>query len=156
MSNSKVPEDFFEHLPDRIMGRIEAQSIKDELLTYCKVLAAIPKDNPYKVPQGYFERLAKRKIVNPQVFKLWTGIASVAATIIIMGLIIIGHDAESDEVISDEDIFAYYEDNAEEIEPYMLSELLIENEEVSLDDIILEEIISDLSDEELELLNQTL
>jgi hypothetical protein len=157
MSNKKIPEDFFKKLPDRILDRIDREAYTQELSEHSKVLATLPKYNPYRVPQNYFERLANKKIVNPRVLKMWTGIISIAATLLIMVLMTIGNDIESDIVLTNEDILAYYEDNAEEVEPYMLSDLFVMNEEeILIEDYMIEEIISDLSDEELELLNQKL
>ncbi len=157
MSNKELPDDFFKNLPDRIISRISKEEHSQELLSHSKILATLPRDNPYTVPPEYFERLANRKITNPRVIKMCTGITSIAATVLIMVLIITGNSVESDILITDDDILTYYEDNVQEVDAYMLSDLIVMNEEETLiEEYILEEIISDLSDEELELLNQTL
>jgi len=156
MSNNKLPDDFFDKLPDRIINRINNEEHTKELFSYSNTLAELRKKNPYKVPSDYFDQLAGRRIVNPNKIRKLTMFASIAASLLIMLLMVTGTESNTIS-ISDAEIIAYYAENVQDIEHDLLSELLVVDEEEStIEDYILEEIISELSDEELELLSQNL
>lgn len=157
MSDNKIPDDFFDKLPDRIINRISKEKHTQELFSYSKTLSELKRKNPYKVPLNYFEQLAERRIVNPRVIRKWTMVTSIAASFLIMILMVTGTGSESNKtMISDADIIDYYAENVQDIESDLLSELIVVEEEATIEDYILEEMISELSDEELELLSQNL
>ena len=159
MSIKNIPDDFFDNLPDRILNRISEEEHTEhtqELLDNSKILPELRSQNPYKVPEKYFDLLAGRKIVNPNKIRKLTMITSIAASLLIMMLIIV-ENGSNDISISEDDIIAYYVDDLQDIEHDLLSELIVvDEEEASIEDYILEEMISELSDSELDLLSQNL
>lgn len=56
-TSMQVPEGYFDQLPQVILGRIKAQEGAFELESVAPVLAGLEKQNPYRVPTGYFEQL---------------------------------------------------------------------------------------------------
>ena len=56
----KVPEGYFDSLPERILERVHALDAGDpstELQALSPLLAGLPKKLPYTVPEGYFEKV---------------------------------------------------------------------------------------------------
>ena len=159
MSDKKIPKDYFKNLPDKILQKLSKEGHELELREHSKLLHTIPKNNPYKVPQSYFDELVKRNIKSyrPKVRKLWPMIASIAAcAIILVTMLNVIHDTGNE--ILDTDILDYYAENVQEVNTDVLLDLVYEeelDEEIDIQDIELEEIISSLSDYELELFQLT-
>lgn len=60
LQNPAIPAGYFSELPSVIMQRIkaeEASTVPSELEALSPFLAALPKQSPFTVPEGYFESL---------------------------------------------------------------------------------------------------
>lgn len=56
----KVPEGYFDSLPERILERVHALDADDpgtELKALSPLLAGLPKKSPFSVPEGYFDKV---------------------------------------------------------------------------------------------------
>lgn len=85
-----LPDGYFDTLSSQILQKIKHQNIEfndDELKDIAPLLASIPKQNVYKIPQNYFDNLnikiPKAKVVS---FKKTMQYASAAAVIGVVAL----------------------------------------------------------------------
>jgi argininosuccinate lyase len=159
MSDKKIPNGYFDQLPDKMLQKFSEEEQYRELQDLTKLLATMPKDNPYHVPQNYFEKLTEStsKKLRPKSRKLWILISTVAACLIIIMMVMPGM-TDNNEDLSEIELLDYYAENVEELDTDVLSELvyvdMLDDEQV-IDDEEMQEIISSLTDYELELFHKT-
>lgn len=163
MSNKIVPNDYFENLPDRILSKIKDVHIASDIVDSTPNLDAISKSNPYSVPENYFISIVDRNYGKEKIkyIKLRKVISIAALCLMVLGVSWIGYTGtQEDGYFTSDDAIAYYLDNADTID----EELYIENDstkdsegdEESEDDIVLSELLDELSYTELEELQSEL
>ena len=153
MSDKKIPENYFVKLPNRIMDQLAAHNgVSDTLDT--PNIDAISKVNMYKVPDSYFSTVIDRDYgMHKMKYRKLIMMSSIAASLlIVISVLSISYMSIEDDYLSTENAIAYYIDSADIIdeELYMdistIEEAIVEDE----DELILTEILSELSYAELE------
>jgi len=152
MSDKKAPNGYFENLPDRILNNI----YQSDLEQLPEIIAQMNRNNPYKVPEGYFDYLPNRldQSGTTKTRRLWPMIASIAACMVLMIMIFAGQFTQATDQLSETDIIDYFAENLDDIDGEILYELAMQEEGEEIDDLMFEEILSELSDYELEQMNQ--
>ena len=133
MSN-KIPEDYFNKLPDRISQRIDL--LEDDIKTNAPILASIDKEQIYKVPEQYFEKLTAKislALPQPRVLSLstlrWASAAAVALMITIGSFYMSQMQGTSDALLAESEILDYYILNADQIDDEWLQESWLDNDQ---------------------------
>ena len=146
----RVPDNYFNNLPDRIRERIN--DLKDELSENAPILSSIDKDTIYKVPEYYFSGLssqlvsARSKTRNLRLSMYRIAIAASLALLIAFGVdSVFKIDNQTEQSFAEAEVLDYYMDNIDELDYALIADMNIE--ELDLDIRIAE----DISDEELEL-----
>jgi hypothetical protein len=152
MSDKKVPNGYFENLPDRILNSI----YQSDLEQLPETLAQVNRHNPYKVPVGYFDNLPNRldQSGTTKTRRLWPLIASVAACVVLMIMVSTDQFTQDSDPLSETEIIDYFAENLDDIDGEILYELAMQEDGEEIDDLMFEEILSELSDYELEQINQ--
>lgn len=153
MSDKKIPNRYFENLPDRILNKIYQED--SEQLP--EIIAQIKRNNPYSVPVDYFDQLPNRLRQDnaTKTRRLWPMVASVAAAMILMIMMFSGQFTQASDQLSETEIIDYFAENIDDLDNEVLYELALEEQgEEKIDDLMLEEVLSELSDYELEQINQ--
>ena len=52
-----VPKDYFETFPERLMGAIQQEASGQDLIELSPLLKSLTHENPYAIPEGYFNNL---------------------------------------------------------------------------------------------------
>jgi CRISPR/Cas system CMR-associated protein Cmr5 small subunit len=52
-----VPKDYFETFPERLMGAIHHEASGQDLIELSPLLKSLTHENPYTIPEGYFNNL---------------------------------------------------------------------------------------------------
>lgn len=90
-----VPEGYFENFADHMLDMVKKEDVSYELASISPFLQNIPKNNPYEIPEGYFENnknlLAEKVTAKPmaKVVKLFDQKAKIrmAAAAVCIGLL---------------------------------------------------------------------
>jgi len=170
MSNKKIPKNYFERLHKNIVQNING--IDDDISVNAPNLSRINKINIYSIPKNYFEQNLD-KILNKKESKirfLPKYISLVAASFLILIAVtwLMFNDLKVDELqtaeLSETTFIDYLIENSEDIDNSFFISLNDGNEFINEDvdfeevsneelNIYLEEIVDEISFEDLEILN---
>jgi|GEM_PF-2218141 len=153
MSDKKIPENYFDQLPNRIMDQLAAHNGESDALDIPNI-DAISKVNMYKVPESYFSTIIDRDYGKHKVkYRNLITMLSIAASLLIVIIVLsISYMSREEDYLSTEDAIAYYIDGADIIDEELyidissIEETIVEDE----DELMLTEILSELSYAELE------
>ena len=114
------------------------------------------RSNPYKIPVAYFDNLSHRldQAATAKTRRLWPMLASIAACTVLGIMIFTDQFTQASDQLSETEIIEYFVETIDDIDSEILYELAMEVDGEEIDDFMFEEILSELSDYELEQINQ--
>lgn len=158
---SDLPKDYFKKLPDILKDRIE--HLEDNLENSAPILSSLRNQNPYVVPNGYWQSLESRLTQNRKRRKIvpmrWLSIAATFLALGMLAWIFTSQDSpDADAVLlAENEIYEYLIDNVDQLEDDLLTELLVidEGDEDNLDEdeLMIDLLLTDFTESELENLN---
>lgn len=161
--NKKIPNNYFEQFPDKLMQRIE--QLGDEVESIAPTLHSLGKTNGYTVPENYFSKNVERiraQLPRKERF-LGRSIAAIsaAAACLILGIYVIGlgsNGIEQTDELQLAEVMEYLE--SDQTDDSLLEDFIVEELAEEMDDLTegipeeeldsyLNEFIDEFTDEEL-------
>lgn len=163
MFNKKnIPKDYFDKLPGKIFESVDL--IEDALSEDAPLLFRESQKNPYKVPVEYFQKsraqiLKTNRSVKRLNFRPLLAAASLAFIAVISWTIVQSNDLKIDDEFAESDVWNYYLENVDDMDDDVFQNVYAEaiseeeSEELYEEDILLNLLLDEFSDNELEGLN---
>lgn len=130
---NKIPEDYFKKFPKKLNEKI--LRLEDEIKTNAPTLDSIGKQNPYLVPEGFFEAWSFKKPHSKNSIISIRFVSGIAATLILLVGVFLStktfNDSVSDNAfaeIDEQELINYISQNIDDFDDDLFSDLTLEAE----------------------------
>lgn len=162
-TDKNIPKGYFWRKPKEIIDAVH--QLEDDIKTQAPILYSIGKEEPYNIPEGYFEGFYKSLDTSGvKVFYLQPAFRYMAAACLTIAIMSLGWlwlqptDPNYTDEMAMSDVYEYYIDNIDEIDESLIIDLSYEYADI-LDlevdyttdgdlDVIEESILNEMTDQE--------